>query len=140
TTTRAACVPQGVRESTVPFAYNDLESLERVFAANAAGIAGVIMEPVGVIEPAPGFLEGVRDLTAREGAVLIFDEVITGMRVRLGGAQEYFGVTPDLAAFGKALANGFPLSVVTGRRELMEVFDEIFFSVTCGGELVGLGA
>jgi glutamate-1-semialdehyde 2,1-aminomutase/spore coat polysaccharide biosynthesis protein SpsF len=90
--------------------------------------------------PAPGYLEAVRELTRREGALLVFDEVITGFRFALGGGQELFGVTPDLACVGKAMANGYPLSAVVGRRDVMEIFDEIFFSFTFGGEAVSLAA
>ena len=98
------------------------------------------MEPIGVIEPADGFLEKVQQLARRNGTLLIFDEVITGFRLAIGGAQEYFGLTPDIACFGKAMGNGFPISAVVGRREVMELFDEIFFSFTFGGESVSLAA
>jgi glutamate-1-semialdehyde aminotransferase len=103
-------------------------------------VAAVIMEPVGVIEPRDGFLQQVRELTQREGALLIFDEVVTGFRLALGGAQEYFGVTPDLACFGKAMANGYPIAAIVGRRDIMEQFDEVFFSFTFGGETLSLAA
>jgi len=98
------------------------------------------MEPVGVVEPADDFLQQVQALTRKNEALLVFDEVITGFRLALGGAQEYFGVTPDLACFGKAMANGYPLSAIAGRREIMELFDEIFFSFTFGGETLSLAA
>ena len=98
------------------------------------------MEPVGVLEPRPGFLQSVQSLARAEGALLIFDEVLSGFRFALGGAQEYFGVTPDLACFGKAMANGYPISAVLGRRPLMELFDEVFFSFTYGGDTVALAA
>jgi glutamate-1-semialdehyde 2,1-aminomutase/spore coat polysaccharide biosynthesis protein SpsF len=140
TTTRNQGVPKAVRDLTVTFEYNNLASLERVFAEHPGQVAGVILEPVGVVEPAPGFLAAVRDLARREGALLIFDEIVTGFRVSLGGAQERFGVVPDLACFGKGMANGFPISAVVGRRDLMEIFDRIFFSFTYGGEAVGLAA
>ncbi len=140
TTTRADGIPKAVRELTVTFAYNDLASLERVFAEHPGRVAAVVMEPVGIVPPAPGFLEGVRDLAHRQGALLVFDEIVTGFRLALGGAQELFGVIPDLACFGKALGNGFPIAAVVGRRDLMEVFDRIFFSFTFGGEAVSLAA
>jgi len=139
-TTRSLGVPEAVRELTVPFEYNDIGSLERIFERHRGRVAAVIMEPVGVIEPRPGFLEAVQALTKSAGALLIFDEVISGFRFALGGAQEYFGVTPDLACFGKAMANGYPISAVVGRRDLMELFDEVFFSFTYGGETVALAA
>ena len=138
TTTRSAGVPRAVAELAHPFGYNDLPSLERVFAEHPGDVAAVILEPVGVLEPAAGFLAGVRELASREGAVLVFDEVITGFRLALGGGQELFGVVPDLACVGKALGNGFPISAIVGRREIMSVFDEIFFSFTYGGDTVAL--
>jgi glutamate-1-semialdehyde 2,1-aminomutase/spore coat polysaccharide biosynthesis protein SpsF len=140
TTTRNQGVPKAVQALTIPFDYNNLESLQRVFAEHPRQVAAVIMEPVGVVEPQPEFLQAVRELTHGEGALLIFDEVITGFRLALGGAQEYFGVTPDLACFGKGMANGFPLSAIVGRQEIMQGFDEVFFSFTFGGETLSLAA
>ena len=98
------------------------------------------MEPVGLVEPAKDFLQQVQKITKENGALLIFDEVITGFRLALGGAQEYFGVIPDLACFGKAMANGYPISAIVGQRDIMELFDEIFFSFTFGGETLSLAA
>lgn len=140
TTSRNKGVPKAVQALTKPFAYNDLESLRRMFQAHPGQVAAVIMEPTGVVAPQPGFLEGVRDLAHEQGAVLIFDEVLTGFRLALGGAQEYFGVTPDLACFGKAMANGFPLAALVGRRQLMRELDEVFVSSTFGGETLSLAA
>lgn len=140
TTTRRRGVPAQVAELTLTFRYNDLDSLEQLFRQNPGQIAAVILEPIGVEEPKNGFLEGVRDIAHANGALLVFDEIVTGFRVSLAGAQDYFRVTPDLAAFGKAMANGFPLSAVVGKRQYMEIFDEIFFSTTFGGETVGLAA
>jgi len=140
TTTRNKGVPKAVQDLTIPFEYNNIASLERIFAEHSGLVAAVIMEPVGVIEPEQGFLERIRELTRREGALLIFDEIITGFRLALGGAQEYFGVIPDLACFGKAMGNGYPISAVVGRREIMQLFDEVFFSFTFGGETVSLAA
>lgn len=140
TTTRNRGVPQAVRELTVPFEYNDIDGLRQVFAEHPGRVAAVIMEPVGVVEPRPGFLQEVREVCRREGALLIFDEILTGFRLARGGAQEYFGVVPDLACVGKAVANGYPLSAVVGPRAIMELFDEIFFSFTFGGEALSLAA
>lgn len=140
TTTRNAGVPKATQELTKTFTYNDFASLERLFAEYPNKIAAVILEPIGAEFPKDDFLANVRDLTQKHGAVLIFDEMITGFRMRLGGASEYFGVTPDLACFGKAVANGYPLSILTGKRELMQVCEEIFFSFTFGGELLSLAA
>ena len=140
TTTRNKGVPKAVQEMTLPFVYNDIESLQKIFAEHPGKVAAVIMEPMGVVEPKENFLQRVRDLTHREGALLIFDEIVTGFRLALGGAQEYFGVLPDLACIGKAMANGYPISAVVGRRDVMEVFDELFFSFTFGGETLSLAA
>ncbi len=105
--------------------WNDVGAVEGAFAEHGSEIAAVITEPIlcngGCILPAPRYLEALREITRRRGAVLIFDEVITGFRVALGGAQQIYNVIPDLAVFGKAVAAGFPLSVVAGRREIMEV-------------------
>jgi glutamate-1-semialdehyde 2,1-aminomutase len=105
--------------------WNDVRDLERVLKLGGDAVAAVIMEPVacngGVIAPLPGYLEAARDLTHRAGALLVFDEVVTGFRLALGGAQERFGVVPDLATYGKAVAAGMPLSAVAGRRELMRL-------------------
>jgi glutamate-1-semialdehyde 2,1-aminomutase len=104
--------------------WNDVAELAAVLAAND-DVAAVIMEPVasngGLIAPLPGYLEAARELTRAHGALLIFDEVVTGFRLSLGGAQQRYGVTPDLATYGKAIASGLPLSAVAGRRDVMEV-------------------
>jgi glutamate-1-semialdehyde 2,1-aminomutase len=106
--------------------WNDLPLVEARLAAN--DVAAVIMEPAmcnaGAILPLPGYLEGVRTACSRTGTVLIFDEVITGFRVAPGGAQQLFGVTPDLATFAKAVASGFPVAAVAGRAELLDVFTQ----------------
>jgi glutamate-1-semialdehyde-2,1-aminomutase len=140
TTTRNKGVPKAVADLTFTFSYNNLESLEQILAKHREEIAAVIMEPVGVVEPQAGFLEGVAELAHAHGALLIFDEIITGFRMALGGAQEYYGVIPDLACFGKAMGNGFPTAAVVGRREVMELFDEVFFSFTFGGDALSLAA
>lgn len=140
TTARNRGVPQATRDLSHPFMYNDLASLERVFAEWPDQIAAVILEPMNVDYPAPGFLEGVRELATRYGAILVFDETITGFRYANGGAQELFGVTPDLATFGKGLANGYAVSAVAGRADVMQMMEEVFFSFTFGGELLSLAA
>jgi glutamate-1-semialdehyde 2,1-aminomutase/spore coat polysaccharide biosynthesis protein SpsF len=140
TTTRNKGVPKSVQSLTLTFEYNDIESLKRLFDQNKDDIAAVILEPIGIIEPEDEFLQKVKDLTHQNGAILIFDEIVTGFRLALGGAQEYFNVIPDLACFGKGMANGMPISAVVGKREIMEVFDEIFFSFTFGGEVLSLAA
>ena len=140
TTTRSLGVPKAVRELTATFAYNRIETLEQIFDANPGRVAAVIMEPVGIDAPRPGFLEAVRELCTRQGALLVFDEIVTGFRLALGGAQEHFGVTPDLACFGKGISNGFPLAALVGRRDVMRLLEEVFFSFTAGGEVGALAA
>lgn len=139
-TARHRGVPGAVRELTHTFAYNDLSSLELVLDGHRGEFAAVILEPMNVTEPAGGFLQGVKDLAHRHGALLVFDETITGFRFSNGGAQELFGVTPDLATFGKGIANGYPLSAVAGRADIMKLMEEIFFSFTMGGETLSLAA
>lgn len=140
TTTRNAGVPKAVRELTHPFSYNDLPSLERVLAAYPGQFAAVIMEPVNFVEPAVGFLEGVKNLAHKHGALLIFDEICSGFHFGLGGAQKLFNVMPDLACFGKAMGNGFPIACVVGRAQVMQTFDEIFYSFTFAGEVASMAA
>lgn len=139
-TARNRGVPAATRSLTHTFSYNDPGSLERLFAEHPGEFAAVILEPMNVSQPAVGFLEEVARLTRQHGALLVFDETITGFRYANGGAQEYFGVTPDLATFGKGLANGYPVSAVAGRRDLMKLMEEIFFSFTFGGETLSLAA
>ena len=135
---RSRGVPEDVLALTRPFPFNDLPALEKLL--REVPCAAVILEPVGAVVPQKGYLEGVRELATKYGAVLVFDEVISGFRYARGGAQEHFGVVPDLAAMGKGAANGFPLSIVCGTREFMEPFEEIFFSFTFGGETIALAA
>ena len=139
-TTRDKGVPAPVSSLTHKFEYNNIESLRAVLDSLEGQVAAVIMEPMNVTYPTAGFLEGVLDLTHQAGALLVFDETITGFRYAKGGAQEFFGITPDLSTFGKGLANGFPLSAVAGRRDVMMEMEEIFFSGTFGGELLSLAA
>ncbi|ATU97430.1 aminotransferase class III-fold pyridoxal phosphate-dependent enzyme [Aeromonas salmonicida] len=139
-TTRHLGVPECVRELTHRFDYNDLYSLKAQLEAHPGEFAAVILEPMNVAWPAPDFLHGLRQLCDEHGALLVFDETITGFRNHLGGAQTLFGVTPDLAAFGKGMANGFPLSAVVGRRQYMRRMEDIFFSGTFGGDAIALAA
>lgn len=139
-TTRHKGVPGAVRELTHMVPYNDLDAIHRLFHEHPNDIAAVILEPMSAVEPHPGYLGELRELVHRHGALLLFDEVITGFRYALGGAQEYFGVVPDLASFGKAMGNGMPISAVVGRADLMREMEEIFFSGTFGGETLSLAA
>jgi glutamate-1-semialdehyde 2,1-aminomutase len=140
TTSRHRGVPKVVRELTHTFDYNDIESLQQVLEAHPGEFALVLLEPFNLTPPKENFLAAVQDLAHRHGALLGFDEVITGFRIHPGGAQALFGVTPDMAAFGKAMANGLPISCVAGRRDVMDIFDDIFFSFTFAGETVSLAA
>jgi glutamate-1-semialdehyde 2,1-aminomutase/spore coat polysaccharide biosynthesis protein SpsF len=140
TTTRNQGVPKSTCELTKTFSYNNIASLEELFGQNPNEIAAVILEPIGIVEPEDGFLEQVKELTHKHGAVLIFDEVVTGFRMAMGGAQEYFNVIPDLTCCGKAMGNGFPVAAIAGRAEIMKKFDDVFFSFTFGGETASLAA
>ena len=142
-----AGIPQAVRDLTLQFRYDDLGSVERLFAEHPGRIACLILEASRGEDPREGFLHGVQRLCRKHGAVFILDECITGFRWHLGGAQRHYGITPDLSTFGKALANGFAVSAVAGRRELMELGgirhrrDRVFLlSTTHGGETHALAA
>jgi glutamate-1-semialdehyde 2,1-aminomutase len=140
TTTRDLGVPAAVKALTSTFRYNDSGSLEALLTNHPGEFAAVILEPLGADEPRDGFLETVAALTRADGALLVFDETVTGFRVHLGGAQAATGVTPDLATLGKGLANGFPLSAIVGSRRHMKLMEDIFFSTTFGGETLSLAA
>jgi glutamate-1-semialdehyde 2,1-aminomutase len=120
----SAGVPPAVVADTLTAPYNDLAAVEALFDANPEQVAAVIVEPVagnmGVVPPQPGFLAGLRDLTRQHGALLIFDEVITGFRVTYGGAQQLYAVTPDLTCLGKIIGGGLPVGAYGGRRDIME--------------------
>jgi glutamate-1-semialdehyde 2,1-aminomutase/spore coat polysaccharide biosynthesis protein SpsF len=139
-TTRDLGVPQAVKELTHQFRYNDLPALEKLLAEHPREFAAIIMEPVNFTEPEPGYLAGVKKLARSHGALLIFDEICSGFHFGLGGAQKLYGVEPDLACFGKAMGNGFPISAIVGRADIMPIFEEIFFSSTFGGEAASMAA
>lgn len=119
-TAMPAGIPDAIRDLTVGFRFNDLESARALFERYPGRIAAVVLEAATAIEPAPGFLAALRDLCTAEGALLVFDELITGFRWHLKGAQHLYGVAPDLSAFGKAMGNGFAISALVGRRDVME--------------------
>ena len=133
-------VPSHEQAFVHAFQYNDIDQLAALFTKFEGNIAGVIMEPLPFEFPNNGYLQKVRQLCDISNAILIFDEMVTGFRVSLGGAQEYFNVTPDLACFGKAIANGFPLSVLAGREKIMQTLDRVFYTLTHGGETLSLAA
>ena len=130
-------IPSKFYEDVFEFQYNRLDQLEELMATHGDETAAIIMTPFGhpnhekMQEPDPGFLEGVRELADKYGAVLVYDEIRTAFRLRMGGAQELYGVTPDLTVLGKAIANGYPISVVTGRKDvMMAAADKLFISST----------
>ncbi len=140
-------IPAINKSMTVTFSYNDIDSLNSLFARYPDQIALVLMEPARVIEPKDGFLHKVREAAHRNGYVFMLDETISGFRFHRGGAQSVYGVTPDLSCFGKAMANGFSLSALTGRREIMELGglehgkERVFLlSTTHGAEYPSLAA
>lgn len=139
-TTRNRGIPEEIKKLTLSFRYNKIETLERLFEENKGKIACVIMEPVSLEPPEDNFLDRVKELAHQNGALLVFDEVVTGFRFSLGGAQKYFGTVPDIACVGKAMGNGMPISAIAGRKEVMKFFDEIFFSFTFGGEIYSIAA
>lgn len=118
-------IPTDFTKYTLSLPYNDIETVKAVFEKQGNDIAAVILEPVaanmGVVLPDPGFLTELRNITKKHGALLIFDEVITGFRLALGGAQERFGITPDLSTFGKIIGGGFPAAAFGGRAEIMDI-------------------
>jgi glutamate-1-semialdehyde 2,1-aminomutase len=143
----SAGVTEAAVADTLTVPYNDLEAVKECFAANPGEIAAIIIEPIagnmGCIPPRPGYLEGLRELTSEDGAVLIFDEVMTGFRVALGGAQERFGVTPDLTCLGKIIGGGMPVGAYGGRREIMAKIaplGPVYQAGTLSGNPLGVAA
>lgn len=135
---RSLGVPEDVAALVHSVPFNDVSAIEAQLQSNP--IAAIIMEVMTSEWPAEGYLEAVRTLATKYGALLVFDEMVTGFRFANGGAQQLFGVTPDLSTFGKGMANGFPLSAIVGKREYMKVLETAFFSGTFGGELLSLTA
>ena len=140
-------VPQGCTKDTLTATYNDLDSVKALFEANADAIAAVIVEPVGanmgVVLPEPGFLEGLRSVCDENGALLIFDEVITGFRLALDGAQGFFGIRPDLTTFGKIIGGGMPVGAYGGRRDIMSMVaptGPVYQAGTLSGNPVAMAA
>ncbi len=139
-TTRDKGIPKSTGALTHKFNYNDIESLKKLEIEFENKVAAVIIEPMNILWPMNNFLQDIRDFCTEKGIVLVFDETITGFRFANGGAQELFGVIPDLSTFGKGMANGMPISAIVGKAEIMDEMENIFFSGTFGGELLSLAA
>lgn len=132
-----AGVPVELRSTAIPFEYNRLDSLDEVASTHGARLAAIVMEPVRSTDPEPGFLAGVRAIADRTGAVLVFDEVTSGLRVATSGVHMTLGVTPDVAVLAKALGNGFPMAAVVGVSAVMSAAQSSFVSSTYWTELIG---
>jgi glutamate-1-semialdehyde 2,1-aminomutase len=140
-------VPEAIRNLTLKFDYNDLNSVQKLFDQYPNKIACILLEPINMVEPAPGYLQSLKELCEKNGALLIFDEVVSGFRFHIGGVQALTGVTPHLSAFGKAMANGFSVSALVGQKEFMRIGgithdqERVFLlSTTHGGETHCLAA
>lgn len=135
-------IPDAVGELTASFEYNDIESLEKIFEEHPDDVAAIVTTPVNHAEPEDDFIQRMRKIADREDVLLIFDEILTGFRFAVGGAQEYFDVTPDLACFAKGMANGYPISAIAGRQDVMQMIeeDDVFFSMTYAGDALSLAA
>ena len=137
-TDKSSGIPSAVNDLTFTINYNDIQSVKDSIDSD---IAAIILEPYVFEAPKDNFLKELRELCDKNGIILIFDEMWSGFRIALGGAQEYFGVKADLATFSKAIANGMPLSVLAGRKDIMKILDEkVFFYTTYGGEALSLAA
>lgn len=133
-------VPRGLMGTALPFRYNHLEDLEAIVAKRGDELAAVVMEPIRNLEPVPGFLEGVRQICNRIGAVLVIDEVSVGWRLITGGAHLVYGLEPDIAVFAKAISNGYPMAAIIGRRDVMQSAQSTFISSTYWTERIGPAA
>lgn len=140
TTTRNLGVPGNVQDLSLKLEFGDFEKARDLFTTEGEQIAAIILEPCGAMTPPDDYLQHLRDLCDHSGTVLIFDEIITGFRIDVRGAQHVYNVTPDLSCFGKAMANGMPISAVVGQKKIMCLMEEIFFSGTFGGETLSLAA
>ena len=136
----ATGVPRGLADTALPFAYGDANALGELLDRHRGQVAAVIMEPLRSELPPPGYLEKVGRLAREHGAVFILDEVSAGLRFSTGGAQQYLGVTPDMAVFAKSLSNGYPMAAVVGKREVMEPSARMFISSTYWSDTIGLRA
>jgi glutamate-1-semialdehyde aminotransferase len=132
-------VPTALESSIRSFPFGDIAALEQLFATNKDNVAAVFLD-ILAREPEPGYLQAVIDLAHANGALFVMDEIVSGFRVATGGAQEYFGVVPDMACFAKGIANGMPLSTVVGRADVMRQAEDLLISITYGGEALSLAA
>jgi glutamate-1-semialdehyde aminotransferase len=137
---RPVGVPKVLEGTVIPFAEGDLQGLEALLDDNKGEVAGIIMEPLRTSEPPEGWLEGVKALAKKHGVVLIFDEVSCGWRIKVGGAQEYTGVIPDMTVHAKAMSNGYPMGCVVGSEEVMGPAAEMFISSSYWSDNIGLAA
>jgi glutamate-1-semialdehyde 2,1-aminomutase len=137
-TSRDGGVPKFNHDLLRIFDYNDIEGLEEIFSQNPDQIAAIVMEPTSLEEPKNNFLKKVRTLANKENSILILDEVVTGFRFDLGGAQKYFDIDGDLVCFGKGMGNGLPISAITGKEEFMKIFNELWVSSTNNSETLSL--
>lgn len=136
----ATGVPRGLAGTALPFAYGDLAALGELLDRQRGQVAAVIMEPLRSEMPAPGYLADVANLAREHGAVFILDEVSAGLRYSTGGAQQYLGVTPDMAVFAKSMSNGYPMAAIVGKRDVMEPSARMFISSTYWSDTIGLRA
>ncbi len=139
-TTRDLGVPDKIKSLTKRFTFNDIDTLKHLFNKYPKKFAAIVLEPAGLVGTDISFLKDVKELCLKNNALLIFDEIISGFRINLGGAQKEYGIKPDLSCFGKGMANGYPLSAVVGSKKIMSLMEEIFFSATFGGETLSLAA
>ena len=139
-TSRSKGVPKSVSDLTHTVPYNNLDAVDRLMKKHRDEFAALILEPMNVTEPFENYLAELKELVHGHGALLVFDEIITGFRYAVGGAQELFDVTPDIASFGKAMGNGMPISSIVGRADVMNEMENVFYSGTFGGETLSLAA
>lgn len=139
-TNRNEGIPKNQKKFIKKFSYNDINSLKKIFEHWKGEVSTVYMEPMTTEYPKKGFLRDVTKLARKHGAILIFDEVVSGFRLANGGAQEHLKIQADISVFGKGIGNGMPLAAITGKRKFMEKFNDIFYSTTYGGESLSLAA
>ena len=135
-----AGVPRALAGTALPFHYNRPEELEKIVAAHRADLAAIFMEPIRNQEPAPGFLDAVRNMASDSGAVMIFDEITAAFRLNTGGAHLQYGIAPDVAAFAKAISNGYAMAAIIGRPEVLQAAQDSFISSTYWTERIGPAA